>query len=417
VICPDSYRDLLITGVEFLQFLFLSMADTSKLSVKIDRIFHREMDCLAIYFPINNDLKALVRTIPGSTFSITNKCWYVESREGLVDEILQAFKGKARVDLTAVKPDKKNPPEKNPDKIQPINLTIRELTEEQGQALRMMEQKMKLRRYSEDSQRTYLQQFKNFVRFYSSDNPTELTEIEIRNYFIYLVEKKKVGESTQNQAINAIKFFYEKVLGQGRKVYRLERPLKEKRLPEVLSQEEIIRIFESMENIKHRAMIMLIYAAGLRRSELLNLRIGDIDMNRNTVFIRGGKGRKDRQSVMAQSLNPLLTEYLKKHNPNFWLFEGPKASRYSESSLRQILHRAAKKAGIKKHVRLHMLRHSFATHLLESGTSTRYIQVLLGHESPKTTEIYAHVSRFALDKIESPLDQIVRTKKLKGDES
>lgn len=386
-----------------------------KYTVKVERLFHREMNCLAIYFPINTELKLLTRSIPGATFSWTHKCWYIENRQGLLTEILAAFKDKAWVDITSLK--------KESEKAAPVHAkqpekekVVLALSEDHVQALRMMEQKLKLRGYSPNTNRTYLHAFKDFLLFYFDSQAIDLTEIEIRNYFVYLIEHKKLSRSAQNQAINAVKFFYEKVLKQERKVYDLERPLKEKRLPEVLSQEEIMRVFNALDNIKHRAMLMLIYASGLRRSELLNLRIGDVDMNRNIVFIRGGKGRRDRQSVMAQSLNPLLKEYMQKFNPKFWLFEGPNDVRYSESSLRQVFHRAAKKAGIKKQVRLHMLRHSFATHLLEAGTSTRYIQVLLGHESPKTTEIYAHVSRFALDKLQSPLDHIANSKELKTGE-
>lgn len=391
-------------------------------NVKVDKLFHREKHCLAVYFFINNELKTAVRTIRGATFSMTHKCWYIENRDGLLKEILAAFKDLAWVDIAFLKKGEKKLSKAN-DSVKMATgdlpgkkVPLPSLPEEHIQVLRMMEQKLKLRGYSENTQRTYLHMFKEFLQFYSNDSPFDLTEIEIRNFLVYLIEHKKISRSAQNQSINAIKFFYEKVLGQERKVYQLERPLKEKRLPEVLSQEEIMRIFEAIDNIKHRTMLMLIYASGLRRSELLNLRIGDVDMNRNIVFIRGGKGRRDRQSVMAQSLNPIVKEYMQKYAPKFWLFEGPGDTRYSESSLRQILYRAAKKAGIKKQVRLHMLRHSFATHLLESGTSTRYIQVLLGHESPKTTEVYAHVSRFALDKLQSPLDHIANSKELRGGE-
>jgi len=242
--------------------------------------------------------------------------------------------------------------------------------------------------------------------FYPDVHPVDLSDTEIRNYMLFLVEKKKLSASTQNQSINAIKFFYEKVLLQDRKVYYLERPMKEKRLPEVLSQEDVLAIFDALDNVKHRAMLMLIYSAGLRRSELLNLRIGDVDFHRRLIFIRAAKGHKDRQSVLAQNLIPVMQRYLEKYTPGFWVFEGLSGERYSATSLQSVLKRAARKAGVKKAVRLHMLRHSFATHLLEAGTSTRYIQVLLGHESPKTTEIYAHVSRFALNNIQSPLDQI-----------
>ena len=391
-------------------------ATSLKLTVKVDKLHHRDVDCLALYFPFDGDLNVLVKNIEGASFTKTHKCWYFKNREGLVTEILKAFKGKAWVDLTALKkkPTVKSINTKQANE-QPKEIKfVSKLPEDHLQALRMMEQKLKLRGYSPNTNRSYLNLFKGFLLFYINSLPIDLTEIEIRNYFLYLVEHKKLSRSAQNQSINAVKFFYEKVLKQDRKVYDLERPLKERRLPEVLSQEEILQIFEALDNIKHRFMLMLTYAAGLRRSEVLGLRIGDIDMNRNIVFIRGGKGRRDRQSVMAQSLNPLLQEYLKKYNPKFWLFEGSNGERYSESSLRQLFHRAAKKAGIKKRVRLHMLRHSFATHLLESGTSTRYIQVLLGHESPKTTEIYTHVSRFTLEKIQSPLDQLVSSKELKG---
>lgn len=376
---------------------------SSTLTVQIDSLFHKDMDCLAIRFPYHKDLIQVVRTLPGATFSKSNKCWYVVAREGLLEEICTAFNGKAQVDTTALKVSQQSVPESRNEKIQ---------SHQHQQALRMMEQKLHLRGYSSNTAKTYLQGFKDFLLFYPDSHPADLTESEIRNYLLYIVERRKLSRSTQNQCINSIKFFYEKVLGQERKVYYLERPMKERRLPEVLSIEEIIAICEVLENIKHRAMIMLIYSAGLRRSELLNLLTGDVDLNRRIVFIRGGKGNRDRQSILAQNLIPVIEFYLKKYDPKMWLFEGLDGEQYSESSLRQVFQRAAKKANVKKRVHLHMLRHSFATHLLEAGTSTRYIQVLLGHESAQTTEIYTHVSRFALEKIQSPLDQITGIKAL-----
>lgn len=400
---------------------------TKKLQVRVEKLFHREQHCLALFFPNDLELKSRVRKIAGATWSQTNKCWYVANRKDLLGEILAAFKDAAWVNLTALTKNKVQKID-SPKEVQaPVSkpaiaqkeikkAVVAKESEESLQLLRMMEQKLNLRGYSKNTCKTYLQQFKEFLRFYSGSPIPDLTEIEIRNYIIYLVEQRKVSKSIQNQAINAIKFFYEKMMMQDRKVYYLERPMREKKLPQVLSQEELMLIFEAAGNVKHRAMLMLIYAAGLRRSELLALRVGDVDLNRNAVFIRGGKGRKDRQSIMAQSLVPLLREYMEKYLPKFWLFEGQSGERYSESSLQHILKQAATKAGIKKQVRLHMLRHSFATHLLESGTSTRYIQVLLGHESPVTTEIYAQVTRFGLDKILSPLDQIAASKQLRGDE-
>ncbi|MBS1559939.1 MAG: tyrosine-type recombinase/integrase [Bacteroidetes bacterium] len=280
--------------------------------------------------------------------------------------------------------------------------------------LRLMEQKMHLKGYSPSTAKTYLDQFKRFLLFYRPHQPSELSEAEIRNYLLYLVEKKKVSRSAQNQAINAIKFFYEVVLKQERKVYYLERPMREFRLPSVLSQEEVLSLFKVTQNLKHKTMLMLIYSAGLRRGEMLRMRVGDIDFNRGTVLVKASKGRKDRQSILAQMLVPYLKKYLSEYKPAYWLFEGEKGGQYSERSIQQVLINAKKKAGIIKEATLHTLRHSFATHLLESGTSTRYIQVLLGHESSKTTEIYTHVSRFALDKIRSPLDDLAGSKFLKN---
>jgi len=392
-------------------------------TIVFKKIFHRDQDCLGLFFEYDAALISEVKKIPCIKFSKTHTCWYVSYSPDVLNESMEALRGHALLDCSAL--------DTLPMTIEPeaelavpvvvparsvyekVNRKTGEPGSEHAKALRMMEQKLTLRGYSENTMRTYLQHFKEFLLFYAPSHPIDIEETEIRNYILYLIEQRKLSKSTQNQAINSIKFFYEKVMMQDRKVYYLERPMKEKRLPEVLSQEEVFRVFEALDNIKHKAMLMLIYAAGLRRSEMLNLRIGDADFDRRIVFIRGGKGHKDRQSILSQSLIPLLDQYLKEYTPTLWLFEGQRGARYSASSLQQVFKQAATKAGLKKVVRLHMLRHSFATHLLEAGTSTRYIQVLLGHESPKTTEVYAHVSRFALDKIQSPLDQLIGKKEIR----
>jgi integrase/recombinase XerD len=377
----------------------------------VKRLEHRGENCIGLYFERDEGLAGIVKRIPDFKFSYTNLCWYAPEKEDTLENIKHHLSDKADLDFSYIPEIEAltaHPDKQSGEKV---------LDADQLQALRMVQQKLKLRGYSENTQRTYLQHFKEFLLFYNDLHPVEISELQIRNYILYLIERRKLSKSTQNQAINAIKFFYEKVLMQERKLYYLERPMKDKKLPEVLSQEEVIRIFEAVGNLKHRSMLMLIYSAGLRRSELLNLRIGDVDFDRGVVFIRGAKGHKDRQSILAQHLIPVLQRYLEEYEPGFWLFEGLAGERYSASSLQQVFKQAAQMAKIKKAVRLHMLRHSFATHLLEAGTSTRYIQVLLGHESPKTTEIYAHVSRFALDKIKSPLDQMITMKKLEEGEN
>lgn len=391
-------------------------------SIKLEPLFHRDQFCIAIRFPYDREMIAIVKTIPGTKFSITHKCWYIVDGDAVLDVLLSTFRHEEiAIDAEAcyhvpVEVEILDQPE-----VKVLGSTtatrgrvkLPPLSDDHRKSLRMMEQRLNLKGYSANTRRTYLQQFKEFLSFYYDTYPGDLSEIEIENYMLYLVEQKRVSKSTQGQAINAIKFFYEGVLRQEKKVYYIERPLREKRLPDVLSTEEVLSIFDHTNNRKHRLMLMLIYSAGLRRSELLNLRVGDVDIDRKVVFVRAGKGKKDRQTLLAQSIIPLLEEYLIEYKPMLWLFPGLGGQQYSATSLQAILKHAVYAAGIRKRVRLHMLRHSFATHLLESGTSTRYIQVLLGHESPKTTEMYTHVAVTGLYKIKSPLDGLSRDEKHK----
>lgn len=267
-------------------------------------------------------------------------------------------------------------------------------------------EKLSLRRYSPHTIRSYCHLFEEFINFYPTADPKELTEKEVIVYLRYLVEERQVSTSYQNQAINAIKFYYEHVLGGSRRFYFIDRPIKEKTLPSVLSGEEIKRLIEAPDNLKHKCMLMVAYSAGLRMSELLNLQIKDIDSKRMQIFVRAGKGKKDRISLLSEKTLLTLREYYILYKPKAYLFEGADGGRYSSRSVQQILKEACTKARIIKKVTLHTLRHSFATHLLEKGTDLRYIQVLLGHESSKTTEIYTHVSTKMIEAIKSPLDSL-----------
>lgn len=369
-------------------------------TVILEHLVHRGATCFAFKPGLTARAYEVMRKFPGVLFTKTHNRWYVVNDSPEVFETLFKFfnKEKIFVDYSGVKKNTVVLTRTEPE--EPAETTV------QQEALLAMERKLTLRGYAANTAKTYLEQFKLFLRFYSTYAPQDLTESEISNYLLYLINKKKISKSTQNQAINAIKFFYEKVLGQERKTYYLERPMKEKRLPMVLNENEVISIFGVVNNIKHSLMLMLIYSAGLRRSELINLRIGDLDTDRQVVFIRGGKGKKDRQSLLAKNLEPLLKQYLDEYHPQVWLFEGEPGTPYSDSSLHKVFKQALEKSGVKKEASLHTLRHSFATHLLESGASTRYIQVLLGHESSKTTELYTQVTRFSLSKIQSPLDRL-----------
>jgi integrase/recombinase XerD len=374
--------------------------------VRLAPLMHRGNSCVAMYFNIDVSISNVVKQIAGRLFSVTHSCWYVVDAPGLRGRVVDHLKKRGiEVDVSAY--ESKEPTavrsQESPKKM-PLHHLLPMPSPEHVRALRLSEQQLNLKGYSVNTRRTYLHQLKEFFIFYNETSALDITESEIRNYMLYLVEKKKVSRSTHGQAINAIKFFYERVLKQERKVYHLERPLREKRLPAVLSADEILSMFAQLQNVKHKLMMMLLYSGGLRRSELLNLRAGDVDIDRRVIFIRGGKGKKDRQTILADRVVPLFGEYIKKYDPMLWLFQGPDGGQYSATSLRKILERAAKGAGIRKRVTLHMLRHSFATHLLEGGTSTRYIQVLLGHESPKTTEQYTHVAAAGIYRVKSPLD-------------
>jgi integrase/recombinase XerD len=248
------------------------------------------------------------------------------------------------------------------------------------------------RRYSENTIKVYCSLFKEFIRYYSDIKPQDITEDEIRKYQDYLVKKRKISTSTQNQAINAIKFYYEKVLGREKGDFYIERPIREQKLPEIISERELLKILRVTDNIKHKTIITLLYSSGIRRGELINLRIRDLDFDKKIIFVRGGKGKKDRTTILADNAILVLNKYLKIYKPNYWLIEGVNKKQYSPTSIGAILKKASIKSGLNKIVRPHMLRHSFASHLVMSNTNIRVVQQLLGHSSLDTTQIYANIT-------------------------
>ena len=266
---------------------------------------------------------------------------------------------------------------------------------------------LKYRRYSSNTIKTYTECLRVFLDFHASELPNELNNSDIIRFNREYILARNCSISYQNQVINAIKLFYRSAHGVRIEVDHIERPRREKRLPNVLSKEEVKRIIESPVNLKHRVMLSLIYACGLRRGELLKLVPKSVHSDRNLLLIHQSKGKKDRVVPISNRVIDMLREYYKVYRPTTYLFEGQnKGETYSERSLQLVLSAAVKKAKINKPVTLHWLRHSYATHLLESGTDLRYIQELLGHSSSKTTEIYTHVSTRNLQQIRSPFDDL-----------
>lgn len=266
---------------------------------------------------------------------------------------------------------------------------------------------LRSKRYSENTVKTYSEALKSFLDYFEEKPISEINNDDIILYNNEYILKNNLSSSYQNQVTNAIKLYFRTIRETKIEFEKIHRPKQEKLLPNVLSKEEIKSILQAHSNIKHKTMLSLIYSCGLRRSELLHLKPTDIDSKRNIVIIRQSKGKKDRITPLSPKILKLLRDYYKVYKPKIYLFEGQnKSERYSEKSLENVLKQALTKCNIIKPVSLHWLRHSYATHLLESGTDLRYIQELLGHNSSRTTEIYTHVSTKSIQQIKSPFDDL-----------
>jgi integrase/recombinase XerD len=271
-------------------------------------------------------------------------------------------------------------------------------------------EKLSLLNYSPSTIRTYHSLLLRYLNAYKEEGLEALNAFgaeEINQYHRNMLQSQTYSFSFINQSINAIKFYYQRVLGRHTlNLNQVERPEKARTLPAVMSKAEVASLLQATENLKHRCLLQLLYAGGLRIGEVINLKITDVQSARNLLLIRGGKGKKDRTTLLSQKLLTSLREYYKAYRPRIWLFEGQGGGQYTVESIRNVFNACRKKAGIKTKATPHTLRHSFATHLLEQGTDLRYIQSLLGHRSSKTTEIYTHITTHALEKITSPLDNL-----------
>ncbi len=280
------------------------------------------------------------------------------------------------------------------------------LNENNAKALTDYRNLLLLKGYSPMTIHTYCNAFHHLLRLLKERNAVDMSKQHILSYLLWLITKQGYSEVHIHTTVNAIKFYYEQVLGRKAEFYNLPRPKKPWKLPEVLAAEEVTEVIQKVENIKHRAMLMAGYSAGLRVSEIVNLKIKDIDSKRMMIHIHGAKGKKDRMVPLSKRLLDVLRLYFRQYKPREFLFEGQHGGAYSTRSIQLILSEAKRKAGIKKKGSVHSLRHSYATHLMESGTDVRFIQELLGHNSITTTMRYTHVSQKNMAKIESPLDKL-----------
>ena len=361
--------------------------------LSLEPLIHRKSFCIAVRGRLLPAADKIIRSFPHRQFSASNSCWYVvytPERLRLLGEQLTPCQP---IDIS-LNFERNNPA--NDSKLTILNFPL-----PAGYHETLVEM-----RYSPATMKTYESQMRAFLSFIHPKTAADITEKLIKNYEFYLVDTKKVSNSTQNTAVNAIKFYLEHVNHGERKVYYIDRPRKEEKLPRVLSEEEVTRLIEVTQNPKHRCILLILYSSGLRISELLNLRWRDFDEERMQLFVDGGKGKKDRYTLISETALEYTKYYMSLYKPVDFLFEGPGGKRYSPRSVNVIIHRSAFLAGIHKKVSAHTLRHSFATHLMEHMVDSRYIQALMGHESIKTTERYTHVTTRGFSQIKSPLDRL-----------
>ncbi len=266
---------------------------------------------------------------------------------------------------------------------------------------------LKIRNYSNKTIKSYRSHLRSFVRHFSPRHPRDLTDEDIRSYMLHLVESEGISAGSLNQVLNALRFLYVELYKRPMVLGDIRRPRRVRKLPTVLSEEEVRRVLKVVKNLKHRCLLMVIYSGGLRVSEAVQLKPEDIDGKRRTIHVVFAKGQKERYTLIGEATLEELRKYWRESRPTRWLFPGSRDCGYlSVQSAEKIFKDAAAKAGIRKKVSIHTLRHSFATHLLEAGVDIRYIQELLGHASAKTTEIYTHVSSGAIQKIVNPIDRL-----------
>lgn len=369
-------------------------------TVTLKHLLIDQKKCIGIQFNSDKVLHTLIEALPNISWSTEFAMYYLPNLKSNIDLIFKTFHGVAWVNGNYFFQEKvvnDNNPVIKLDRYR--NRTLEEGYKACPESYLL---KLELKRYSANTVKNYISSFESFINHFKEKELNEINETDIRQYLQSLI-KEGFSNSHVNLVINSIKFYYETVLGMPNRFYSIERPRKKKSLPKVLSQNEVLRMIDCAGNIKHRCIVGLLYSSGLRRSELLELRTTDIDSKRMVINVRGAKGNKDRITVLSPSLLSDLRTYYIGYRPEKYLFESPKGGKYSASSVLKIVKRAAIRANVKQTVTPHMLRHSFATHLLEEGTDLRHIQLLLGHNSTKTTEIYTHVANKTFGKIKDLL--------------
>ena len=354
-------------------------------------------------FPFNRNIYTLFSSLKNSTWDSFEKAWVIDEAVFPLENLFAHFKDKAEFifhekSLKSVEYKK--------SQLRPIHF-LEPLDEHKKLAIQTFIRYLNSKRYSANTIKVYSDSLTTFLRYFSAKEIAAISNDDLIDFNNNYILKNNFSASFQNQVVNAVKLYFAAIQHKKMDVELIHRPRREKVLPNVLSKEEVKAILDAHVNIKHKMMLCLIYSCGMRCGELLALHPVHIDSKRNIILLKCAKGKKDRIVPLSHLILKMLREYYKIYKPKIYLFEGALLGEpYSEKSLQSVLKQAIKKVGIAKPVTLHWLRHSYATHLLESGTDLRYIQELLGHSSSKTTEIYTHVSTKSIQQIKSPFDDL-----------
>ena len=362
----------------------------------------------------SGEINKVIGRIRGRLYSRTLKCWHLPNDIRLLEE-LKALLPEGWEIVRLETPAKERALQEIPKA--PVKSALHKRVSAQNtREYEIFKQRLQLKGYSASTIKTYCNEFTVLLQVLGNKDVKELTPDDLKRYMVYCSEKLGLSENTLHSRLNALKFYFEQVLGRDKFFYEIPRPKKVSQLPKVLSEKEIGRLFNSVVNLKHKAILFTAYSAGLRVSEVVHLKIRDIDSDRMQLLIENSKGKKDRYVGLSVLLLDVLRAYWKVCTPapTIYMFENPQnqGQAYSIRSAQQIFQEAKDKAGIKKSIGFHSLRHSFATHLLEKGTDIRYIKDLLGHFDIKTTERYLHVKRETLVNIPNVLDELNKTFKL-----
>jgi len=358
------------------------------------QIFSSDEGRIFVRFPYDPEINTELKKIVGHRWHPAEKYWSFSSSISNYTRLLKIFEGKG----VEIDPNLKSRFGADKESEEAMQVKPKVIDD-----VERLSQLMRVRNYSNKTIKSYCSCIRHFGDYGVSRQMEHATPEEIRGYLFHLVNNEGYSPTSLNQVINALRFLYVDVFNKSFILGKVPRPRKERKLPDVLTKDEVRDVLHSTSNPKHRLLLMLIYSAGLRVGEASRLRLEDIDARRKMIHLRAAKGKKDRYTLLSERAMDELREYLKVYKPIKYVFEGEHAGK--PLGIRS-MERVFERAGIKKHVSVHTLRHSFAAHLLEQGTDLRHIQVLLGHASSKMTEIYTHVSKRAIEGIHNPLDDI-----------